>query len=198
MKHMDATVPRQLPPPASDSDASVLDESILNSRAIRIAILADFPLAALDNGALGRGGGQGCTWLPQLALAFEGIPDLEVHWLVLKRTRRAGYTRRAHGQYFHAVRGVPFSLDVALRYHPARFAIRRKLAEIKPDLVHAWGTERIYPAALQDCRAPTILSMQGVLTEYQKIGGLGDSWIWRRMVSSDPLVFESVRLDCRH
>ena len=194
MNHFDTMFSTHQPPSTTEGKASVLVNSISNSRSIRIAILADFPLAALDSGALGRGGGQGCTWLPQLALAFEGIPDLEVHWLVLNRTRRSGNTRRTHGQYFHAVRGVPFSLDVALRYHPARFAIRRKLAEIKPDLVHAWGTERIYPAALQDCRVPTILSMQGVLTEYQKIGGLGDSWIWRRMVSSEPAMIRSATL----
>ena len=95
------------------------------------------------------------------------------------------------GQFFHSIPGFPFSLDVALHNHPARFAIRRKLAKIKPDLVHAWGTERIYPAALQDCKVPTILSMQGGLTEYDKIGGLGDSWIWRRMVSSEPAMIRS-------
>jgi glycosyltransferase involved in cell wall biosynthesis len=44
----------------------------------------------------------------------------------------------------------------------------------------------IYPAALQDCKCPTILSMQGVLTAYQQIGGLPDDWRWRKMISSEP------------
>lgn len=161
------------------------------ARVIKIAILSDFPLAALESGALGRGGGQGCTWLPQLALSFEHMKDLEVHWIVLNRKMCGSSTRVAHNQFFHIVPGVPFSIDVALRYHPARFQIRRKIKELKPDIVHAWGTERIYPAALQDCRVPSILSMQGVLTEYQKIGGLDDHWIWRSMLASEPAMIRS-------
>ena len=157
----------------------------------RIAILADFPLAALESGALGRGGGQGCTWLPQLALSFEDMPDLEIHWVVLDRKQRTSSTALAHRQSFHRIPGVKFSIDVALGYRPARYAIRKALRRIRPAVVHAWGTERIYPAALQDCKQPTILSMQGVLTEYQRIGGLDSSWIWRRMVATEPAMIHS-------
>lgn len=153
---------------------------------MKIAILADFPLTALSGGALGRGGGQGSTWLPQLALSFAEMPDFEIHWIILDRKNRQSETIEAHGQFFHRISGVPFSIDIALRYHPARLAIRRKLKALRPDVVHAWGTERIYPAALQDFDGPTILSMQGVLTEYARIGGLPDDWRWRRMIASEP------------
>lgn len=164
------------------------------TKKIRIAILADFPLASLEYGALGRGGGQGCTWLPQLALSFEHMNNLEVHWIVIERKLRTSLTREANNQFFHILPSVPFSADVALRYHPSRIAIRMKIGQLKPDIVHAWGTERIYPAALQDCSVPTILSMQGVLTAYQKIRGLGDHWIWRHMVSSEPAMIRSATL----
>ncbi len=43
----------------------------------RIAILADFPWGALEGDASGRGGGQGCTWLPQLAQGFAAHPEFE-------------------------------------------------------------------------------------------------------------------------
>lgn len=167
--------------------------SIQNSK-FRIAVLADFPLSALEGGALGRGGGQGCTWLPQLALSFESMHDLEIHWVVFDRKNRSSTTQKIHGQFFHTIPTVKFSIDIALRYLPARLAIRKVLKKIQPDVVHAWGTERIYPAALRDCRVPTILSMQGVLTEYQRIGGLDTNWIWRRMVASEPSMIRSATI----
>jgi glycosyltransferase involved in cell wall biosynthesis len=153
---------------------------------MKIAILAEFPLSALTSGAVGRGGGQGCTWLPQLALAFQDFPDLDIHWVILDRTIRRTVVIEALGQHFHRVPAVKFSIDLALNYLPARFVLGREIRRIRPDVVHAWGTELIYPAALQDCKCPTILSMQGVLTAYQQIGGLPDDWRWRKMISSEP------------
>lgn len=153
---------------------------------MKIAILADFPLSALESGALGRGGGQGCTWLPQLALSFERMENLEVHWVVLDRKGREEQTVRAHGQYFHSLPTVRFSVDLALNCLPSRRKLRRTLVRIQPDLIHTWGTERIYPAALADFKGPGILSMQGVLTEYARIGGLPNDWRWRKMIRSEP------------
>lgn len=161
---------------------------------LRIAILAEFPLSALTGGAVGRGGGQGCTWLPQLALAFESHKDLEFHWVILDRTIRRTQVIEAFGQHFHRVPAVKFSLDLALNYLPARFMLGREIRKIQPDIVHAWGTELIYPAALQDCKCPTILSMQGVLTEYQRIGGLPNDWRWRKMIASEPSFIRSATI----
>ena len=152
---------------------------------MKIAILAEFPLSALTGDAVGRGGGQGCIWLPQLALAFQDFTDLDIHWVILDRSIRRTEIIGAHGQHFHRVPALKFSIDLALNYLPARFVLGREIRKIQPDVVHAWGTELIYPAALQDCRCPTILSMQGVLTEYQRIGGLPNDWRWRKMIASE-------------
>lgn len=159
-----------------------------------MAILAEFPLSALIGGAVGRGGGQGCTWLPQLALAFQEYKDLEIHWVILDRTIRRRVVVEALGQYFHRVPAVKFSMDLALNYLPARFVLGRVIKLIKPDVVHAWGTELIYPAALQDFKRPTMLSMQGVLTEYQRIGGLPSDWRWKKMISTEPAMIRSASI----
>jgi glycosyltransferase involved in cell wall biosynthesis len=161
---------------------------------LRVAILAEFPLSALTGGAVGRGGGQGCTWLPQLALAFQEYTDLEIHWVILDRTIRRSQVIESLGQWFHRVPAVKFSLDLALNYLPARHMLGREIRKIRPDVVHAWGTELIYPAALQDFKGPSILSMQGVLTEYQRIGGLPDDWRWRKMISSEPSFIRSATI----
>jgi glycosyltransferase involved in cell wall biosynthesis len=158
---------------------------------MRIAILAEFPLSALTSGAMGRGGGQGCTWLPQLALAFQKYEDLEIHWLILDRTIRRTVVTQALGQWFHRVPALKFSVDIALNYLPARFVLKREIRRIKPDIVHAWGTELIYPAALRDFKGPTMLSMQGVLTAYRQIGGLPDNWIWNKMIASESAFIQS-------
>jgi len=153
---------------------------------MKIAILAEFPLSALEGGALGRGGGQGCTWLPQLALAFQKHTDLEIHWIVLDRTIYRTRVVESLGQYFHRVPAVKFSLDLALNYWPARLALRREIQRIAPAVVHAWGAELIYPAALKDFPGPRVFSLQGSLTEYQRIGGLPPDWRWRKMVATEP------------
>lgn len=153
---------------------------------LRIAILAEFPLGAIDGEAVGRGGGQSCTWLPQLALAFQAHKDLEIHWVVLDRTIRRTVVVEALGQYFHRVPAVRFSIDLALNYLPARIMLRREIRRIRPDVVHAWGAEMIYPAALRDFKGPRVFSLQGALTEYQRIGGLPQDWRWRKMVKSEP------------
>lgn len=92
----------------------------------------------------------------------------------------------ALGQFFHRVPSVRFSLDLALNYLPARIVLGREIRRILPDVVHAWGAELIYPAALRDFKGPRVFSLQGSLTEYQRIGGLPRDWRWRKMVASEP------------
>lgn len=160
----------------------------------KIAILADFPLSALEKGATGRGGGQGCTWLPQLALSFAAFPSFDIHWIVIDRKGAPAATIEAHGQTFHRIKGVSITADLALSNLPTRWLISRFLKRLKPDIVHAWGTELIYPAALRDFEGATILSMQGVLAEYQRIGGIPNDWRWRRMVAAEPAMIRSATI----
>ncbi|MCW1885171.1 glycosyltransferase family 4 protein [Luteolibacter flavescens] len=161
---------------------------------LRIAIIADFPWASLDGSATGRGGGQGCTWLPQLAENFERHPDLEIHWISLDRRGAGGESVRKYGQHFVRLKGTSVSVDLALGCLPTRRTMRKYLRALKPDIVHAWGTESIYPVALRDFKGPTILSMQGVLTEYKRIGGLPDDWRWRRMIAGEAAMIRSATI----
>ena len=160
----------------------------------RIAILADFPWGALEGDASGRGGGQGCTWLPQLAASFADYPEFEIHWVVLDRRKAGATTVERFGQHFHRLEATSISMDLALGNLPARWIVKKFLKRLRPDLIHAWGTELIYPAALRDFNGPTVLSMQGVLTEYQRIGVLPVDWRWRRMVAGEPAMIRSATI----
>ncbi|MEP2777073.1 MAG: glycosyltransferase family 4 protein [Luteolibacter sp.] len=47
-----------------------------------------------------------------------------------------------------------------------RGKIRRLVKKLKPDLIHAWGTESGYAMAALDSPIPKLLSMQGILSHY--------------------------------
>jgi glycosyltransferase involved in cell wall biosynthesis len=154
-------------------------------RKIKVAVLADFPISALDGDASGRGGGQQSTWLPQLAQAFEHSDELDIHWLILDRTVKKVTIVKKHNQAFHRIPSGSFTIDLAFNYLPARRSLRKALGKLNPDIVHAWGTETKYPAALMDFGGTKILSMQGIISEYMRIKSIPNTWRWRKMAASE-------------
>lgn len=149
----------------------------------RIAILADFPWSFFADGATGRGGGQACTWLSQLATEFADRSEYEIHWVTIDRDLMWGPVMRQAwgGQQFSKIPGGRVKIDLALGYGLSRFLVNRELARIRPALIHCWGTERSYPIMCGTAGLPSILSMQGVLTNLRKKGYLPDTWVWRRI-----------------
>jgi len=145
----------------------------------KIAILADMPLRALQDGAAGRGGGHAATWLPQLAHALSRVGDLEIFWLTLTGDVKTTTVTDLLGQTFYKIPKIPMTVDLLTGYALARGKLLQVLGEIRPDIVHVWGSETPYPsvlAALSKRSIPTIMSMQGILTEYDKIGSFRGNW----------------------
>lgn len=155
----------------------------MNAGAPKVVLLADFPWSFFDAGATGRGGGQHMTWLPALAQAFAaGTPGREIHWVVLDREYRGeakGEVRHWGGQVFHRLAGVKFSVDLLAGYRFARRALREKLREIGPDLLHCWGTERAYGVVAGEGGVPTVFSVQGITGHLHAEGLLPRTWQWR-------------------
>lgn len=154
----------------------------------RVAILADFPWSFFEEGATGRGGGQQCTWLAQLAEEYAKQSAYEFHWISLDRSRTWGSCEQRvwENQSFHRIPAGRVKVDLALNYRLSQFLLRRTLRRIKPDLLHCWGTERSYPIMCGWENIPSILSMQGVLTEYQRIGSFEGNPFWKRLVKWEP------------
>jgi len=152
----------------------------------RIVIFADSPLPSLKDGPLGRGGGQAATWLSQVAEEFGKAADLEIIWIELRpKTRASGLEHRGSQTFIHL--GHPRqSWDLALGFHLVRWRLRRLLRMLRPGVVHCWGTERLHAAATEVAPCPVILSMQGILSEYQRIGGMHDVWQWRALANNEP------------
>jgi len=145
----------------------------------RIAILADMPIAALQDGAAGRGGGHAATWLPQLAHALSRESDLEIFWLTLTREVKETTVMHLLRQTFYRIPKTPMTVDVLTGYVFARWKLLKALKEIRPQIVHVWGSETPYPSVLNTLSIrsiPTIMSMQGILTEYDRIGSFRGNW----------------------
>jgi len=137
------------------------------------------PLQALQDGAAGRGGGHAATWLPQLAQALSKDTDLEIFWLTLRGEVSKTTEVRLLGQTFYRIPKSSMTVDVLTGYVFARRRLLNILKEIRPDIVHVWGSETPYPSVLKELSKqsiPTIMSMQGILTEYDRIGSFRGNW----------------------
>lgn len=158
----------------------------------RIAILADFPWSFFADGATGRGGGQACTWLSQLAAEFADLSPYEIHWVSIDRDLTWGPVMRQAwgGQQFSKIPGGRLKIDLSLGYGLSRYLLRRELKRIRPSLIHCWGTERSYSIMCGTAGLPAILSMQGVLSNLRKKGYLPDTWVWRRIPALEQAFIE--------
>jgi glycosyltransferase involved in cell wall biosynthesis len=132
---------------------------------MRIALVSAFPLHVIPGFEMHQPPGHYATWLPQLCEAFGQQSEFELHWLITSRTVDHPEPIRWRNQTFHCLH-APGRFRT-LRGYPADCrVIRRRLKEIQPDLVHAWGTEDCCGLAVAGAGQPWLLSMQGILQEY--------------------------------
>ncbi|TAE91643.1 MAG: glycosyltransferase family 1 protein [Verrucomicrobia bacterium] len=144
----------------------------------KIIIFSEFPLSALSGESSGRGGGQAATWLPQLARAWETCSEFEIHWAVFDRNADKPEIITALNQTFHRLPCPSISVSLLLARWPHRLAAKSLIRHVQPDLIHVWGTENLFGAALQEFDGHSVLSMQGIITTYFKTGDL-TGWRWR-------------------
>jgi glycosyltransferase involved in cell wall biosynthesis len=144
---------------------------------LRIAVLAD-PIHGTLEGA-GRGDGLAATWLPQFASALMESFGVEVHWISLVKGTSEVVRKKIGGHTFLEVPGPPITLDLPLGHPVAKRRLLSVLSEIRPHVVHAWGTERPYPCVLGHYPCPGLLSFNGVLGELEYRGVLPEGWRWR-------------------
>jgi glycosyltransferase involved in cell wall biosynthesis len=132
----------------------------------KIAILAAFPLHHLKGfGKAFQPKGHYATWLPQIAEAWDGQMEVEIHWIVMSELVQERRDLCEWGQVFHV---LPTSQSgrATTVFRADRKAIHAVLDEIQADLVHGWGTEDVYGLAAVLSGRPNIVSMQGILSYY--------------------------------
>lgn len=163
----------------------------------RIAILADFPWSFLEGGAKGRGAGQQSTWLSQIAEQYAISSDFDIHWISLyHRNRYVGSSRRQEwgGQKFCEIELGSATVNLALNYWPSRWMLAREIKNLKPDLIHCWGSECSYAVMCKALPIPSILSMQGIMTEYDRIGTFDGSRFWKKVAKWEPEFIRSATI----
>ena len=132
----------------------------------KIAILAAFPLYHLKGfGKAFQPKGHYATWLPQIAEAWDGQKEVEIHWIVMSELVQERRDVSEWGQMFHVLPTTQRGRSTTL-FREDRRAIGAVLDEIQPDLVHGWGTEDVYGLAAVLSGRPNIVSMQGILSYY--------------------------------
>jgi len=133
---------------------------------MRVAILGQYPLHLLpEAGGFPEPPGHWATWFPQLKGAFEAFADLDVHWVTLSPAAETARTVVSGRQTFHLL-PTARSRRASTLFREDRRRIGGVLAELRPDLVHGWGTEDVYALAAATSGFPNVVSMQGILSHY--------------------------------
>lgn len=131
---------------------------------MRIVLATDFPVHCLPGMKTGPPGHH-ATWLAVLAKALDKHTDeFDLHWVTCSKDIAKETTLRAWNQCFHLLPRWKLSFEILTSFRRERSLIANKVAELRPDLFHAWGTEQGYALAATDFAGPAVLSMQGVLS----------------------------------
>jgi glycosyltransferase involved in cell wall biosynthesis len=127
-------------------------------------------------------------WQSVLLAELENMPDLRLHILVLRKQFPRHLTFERHGVTFHCLRTWA-GLRAPSFFWVDTVLIGRRLRRIRPDLVHAWGTENGAALVAARLRYPALVTMQGLmswLTElvpanrYTRFAARLERWALRR------------------
>lgn len=129
----------------------------------RIAIVGDFPIGKIYDKFPNRTYGYP-TWLFNLYNGFANVNDFDIHWICIDRQVKTRETFVKNNQTFHLIPATSLTVGLYTGYIVNRLRMLKCIHQIKPDLVHAWGTESFYGFAAKDFRGKTLLSIQGILT----------------------------------
>jgi glycosyltransferase involved in cell wall biosynthesis len=114
-----------------------------------------------------------------LLQGFETLPNLEVHIISCTQHPMSSPTKLAENIHFHSLH-VPKIGWLRTGYAGCIRAVRKKLREIQPDIVHAQGTERDCAVSAVFQKIPKILTIHGnirAITKLHRHSPLSFWWI---------------------
>lgn len=118
-----------------------------------------------------------CSWIVNLAKALGQRPDIDLHLITLcPGVQRYQSFVHPDGYTLHVLKsGIPFihrgfpayvPLNAMIGFKFERVALVKKMRELKPDVVHAHGTEYAYGLAAMDAGFPWLVTIQGIIADY--------------------------------
>ncbi len=102
------------------------------------------------------------TWQRVLLAELEKFPSLKLHILVLRRQFERSMTFERRGVTFHLIKTPPCTRAPSLFWLDT-LLLRRALRAIRPDLLHAWGTENGAAMVASRLGYPSLITMQGLI-----------------------------------
>ena len=119
-----------------------------------------------------------CSWIVHLSRALAQRSEIELHLVTESPLVHATQTVEQDNIAYHIVKtGIPgasrgwpqwLPFDALTGFQARIRQLCREVRLIKPDLVHAHGTEAAYGRAGMATGLPCLLSMQGIVTEISK------------------------------
>lgn len=111
------------------------------------------------------------SWLQSGVEEFKKTPGIKLHVLEVSKGVPHNISFDSGGVSFHCLK-VPGGWRAPTLFWIDTLVIRKKLKEISPDVLHAWGTERGAALIAARLRYPSLVSVQGLLEYYDGIAKL--------------------------
>jgi len=132
------------------------------------------------------------SWQRVLLGELEKNPAVKLHVTVLRKQFTRNLTFERNGVTFHLIK-TPGGWRAPTLFWLDTFLLRRKLAEIKPDVVHAWGAEQGAALVAARLKYPFVATVQGLLTWYEQVAQVNRyqkfaAWLERRSFPRAPVV----------
>src|SRR5208282_2618306 len=132
------------------------------------------------------------SWQRVLLGELEKNPAVKVHVIVLRKQFARNLTFARNGATFHLIK-TPGGWRAPTLFWLDTWLIRRKLAEIKPDVVHAWGAEQGAALVAARLKYPFVATVQGILTWLEQVAQVNRyqkfaAWLERRSYPRAPVV----------
>jgi glycosyltransferase involved in cell wall biosynthesis len=138
---------------------------------LTVAWISDFPvewLSDLPGPVRDLPRQKPATWAAVLLAEFERNPALKIHVFALRKNIPNDFHFERNGVSFHLIK-VPGGMRAPSLFWVDTLAIRRAMKPYRPDLVHAWGTERGAGLVASRLKRPFVVTIQGLLTWYREI-----------------------------
>jgi glycosyltransferase involved in cell wall biosynthesis len=134
---------------------------------MRVAVVGDYPL---DHSRL-RGGVQAA--FAYLVQGLAEIEELELHVLTMKPSRDSDPEKKSDRFTVHLLDAYP-RLERLRNYRTYQSTLNHKLAEIRPAVIHAQGTDNHGYVAVRS-GYPTAITVHGIRSEDRKhLGSIGE------------------------
>lgn len=108
------------------------------------------------------------TWLRVLSAEFSSCAGIDLHVIALRNNIKENHSFVVDRVTFHVLK-VPRYFRTPSFFLVDTWVIKKKLREIQPDMVHAWGSERGAALVASRLGYPYLVTMQGILSWYRQL-----------------------------